>query len=120
MKLSISKTYITLATTNLISSTRAFAPHSTSSFFGNRNVEKGNLLSTLRSNHHFGSMSTSLQMSVTGLKRVVVTGMGITSCLGNTLDEVKSNLHEAKCGLKFSQEYADYGLKSQVYSIIKF
>jgi hypothetical protein len=51
---------------------------------------------------------------VTGLRRVVVTGMGITSCLGNTLDDVKTSLHEAKPGIKFSQEYADLGIKSQV------
>lgn len=51
---------------------------------------------------------------VTGLRRVVVTGMGITSCLGNTLEEVKNSLYEAKSGIKFSQEYADLGIKSQV------
>ena len=33
---------------------------------------------------------------VDGLKRVVVTGMGITSCLGNDLDTVAANLKAAK------------------------
>ena len=33
---------------------------------------------------------------VDGLKRVVVTGMGITSCLGNDLDTVAENLKNAK------------------------
>eukprot|EP00590_Aulacoseira_subarctica_P003652 CAMPEP_0172413962 /NCGR_PEP_ID=MMETSP1064-20121228/551_1 /TAXON_ID=202472 /ORGANISM="Aulacoseira subarctica , Strain CCAP 1002/5" /LENGTH=431 /DNA_ID=CAMNT_0013150403 /DNA_START=360 /DNA_END=1655 /DNA_ORIENTATION=- len=51
---------------------------------------------------------------VTGLRRVVVTGLGITSCLGNTLEDVKESLHKAKSGIKFSQEYADLGIKSQV------
>jgi len=51
---------------------------------------------------------------VTGLRRVVVTGLGITSCLGNTLADVKESLYNAKSGIKFSQEYADLGIKSQV------
>jgi 3-oxoacyl-[acyl-carrier-protein] synthase I len=52
-----------------------------------------------------------------GLRRVVVTGMGIVSCLGNTLEEVTKSLHEAKSGLSFSQECADLGIKSQVRGI---
>lgn len=47
-------------------------------------------------------------------RRVVVTGMGITSCLGCTLEEVTASLREAKSGIKFSQEYANYGIRSQV------
>lgn len=35
-------------------------------------------------------------VEVSGLKRVVVTGMGITSCLGNDLDTVADNLKNAK------------------------
>jgi len=53
-------------------------------------------------------------MEVTGLKRVVVTGMGITSCLGNTLDDVKDSLYNAKSGIKYSQKYEDIGLKSRI------
>jgi 3-oxoacyl-(acyl-carrier-protein) synthase len=56
-------------------------------------------------------------MEVTGLKRVVVTGMGIVSCLGNTLDEVKESLHEAKSGITFSEECHELGIKSQVRGI---
>ena len=41
------------------------------------------------------------------LKRVVVTGMGITSCLGNTLDDVKDSLYEAKPGIIFNEKYAE-------------
>jgi 3-oxoacyl-(acyl-carrier-protein) synthase len=43
--------------------------------------------------------------------------MGITSCLGNTLDDVKQHLYNAKSGITFSQEYADLGIKSQVRGI---
>ena len=53
-------------------------------------------------------------MMADGSRRVVVTGMGITSCLGNTLDDVTASLHEAKCGITFSEEYAELGIKSQV------
>ena len=40
--------------------------------------------------------------------------MGITSCLGNTLDEVATSLHEGKSGITFSEEYEKFGIKSQV------
>lgn len=40
--------------------------------------------------------------------------MGITSCLGNTLADVKDSLHECKSGIEFDQEWADLGIKSQV------
>jgi len=52
-----------------------------------------------------------------GLRRVVVTGMGITSCLGNTLDDVTKSLKDANPGITFNQEYADLGIKSQVCGI---
>lgn len=53
-------------------------------------------------------------MAADGTRRVVVTGMGITSCLGNTLEDVKESLHEANCGITFSEEYAELGIKSNV------
>lgn len=56
-------------------------------------------------------------MAVTGLHRVVVTGMGIVSCLGNTLDDVKASLHECKSGITFSEECQELGIKSQVRGI---
>ena len=46
--------------------------------------------------------------------RVVVTGMGVVSCLGTTIDEVKDSLFETKSGLSYCQEFADVGMKSQV------
>jgi 3-oxoacyl-[acyl-carrier-protein] synthase I len=59
------------------------------------------------------SSSTSLD----ALPRVVVTGMGITSCLGNTLEDVKASLHEAKSGITKSDEFEELGIKSQVRGI---
>ena len=56
---------------------------------------------------------TSLS-AVTGLKRVVITGYGITSCLGNTVDDVQKSLETAKSGITFSQEYKDLGIKANV------
>jgi 3-oxoacyl-(acyl-carrier-protein) synthase len=40
--------------------------------------------------------------------------MGITSCLGNTLDDVADSLKNAKSGLRFREEFADLGIKSHV------
>jgi len=48
------------------------------------------------------------------MKRVVVTGMGIVSSIGNNTQEVLSSLREAKSGLSFSEEFAEYGFKCQV------
>ena len=47
-------------------------------------------------------------------RRVVVTGMGITSCLGNSLDEVAKSLHECKSGIKFNEDFKAAGMKSHV------
>ena len=45
-------------------------------------------------------------------KRVVITGMGIWSCLGTTLDEVRQSLYDGKSGIVFSQERKDVGFRS--------
>jgi len=58
-------------------------------------------------------MST-LQTLEPSLKRVVVTGMGIVSCLGNTLDDVADSLYHARSGIKHMEKYAELGMKSQV------
>lgn len=47
-------------------------------------------------------------------KRVVITGAGIISCIGNDLDSVKDALLNGKSGIIFNQSYADNGFKSQV------
>lgn len=44
--------------------------------------------------------------------RVVITGMGIYSCLGITLDEVKNSLYNGISGIIFSQERKDFGYRS--------
>jgi len=45
-------------------------------------------------------------------RRVVITGMGIWSCLGTTLDEVRESLYHGKSGIIFSQERKDAGFRS--------
>ncbi len=49
------------------------------------------------------------------MKRVVVTGMGIVSSIGNNQQEVAESLREGRSGISFSQEYADLGFRSCVY-----
>merc|ERR1719487_437655 len=61
-----------------------------------------------------GRAPISIQMDASGLKRVVVTGMGITSCLGNDLDTVAENLKNAKSGIRYRQEFSDFGIKSHL------
>lgn len=45
-------------------------------------------------------------------RRVVITGMGIWSCLGKTLEEVRQSLYTGKSGIIFSQERKDAGFRS--------
>ena len=45
-------------------------------------------------------------------RKVVITGMGIWSCLGTTLDEVRQSLYSGKSGIIFSQERKDTGFRS--------
>jgi 3-oxoacyl-[acyl-carrier-protein] synthase-1 len=49
------------------------------------------------------------------VKRVVVTGLGIVSSIGNNKAEVIESLKHAKSGLAFSEEYAEMGFRSHVY-----
>ncbi len=48
------------------------------------------------------------------MKRVVVTGMGIVSCLGNDKQTVLESLQQSRSGITFQQEYADVGMRSHV------
>ena len=48
------------------------------------------------------------------MRRVVVTGMGIVSCLGNTKESVTESLREGRSGISFAPEYAERGLRSRV------
>ena len=48
------------------------------------------------------------------MRRVVVTGMGIVSSIGNNTQEVLASLREAKSGISRAEEFAAHGFKSQV------
>lgn len=49
------------------------------------------------------------------MRRVVVTGMGIVSSIGNTTEEVTASLREAKSGIVKAEKYAELGFRSQVH-----
>ncbi len=49
------------------------------------------------------------------MRRVVITGMGIVSSIGNNVQEVTASLREAKSGIVKAPEYAEMGFRSQVY-----
>ena len=49
------------------------------------------------------------------MKRVVVTGLGIVSCLGNSQEEVYQSLLNSKSGISICEEYKEYNLKSHVH-----
>ncbi|MDA0995890.1 MAG: beta-ketoacyl-ACP synthase I [Proteobacteria bacterium] len=49
------------------------------------------------------------------MKRVVITGMGIVSCLGNNQEEVYQSLINGKSGITYAEEYKEYNLKSQIH-----
>jgi 3-oxoacyl-[acyl-carrier-protein] synthase-1 len=48
------------------------------------------------------------------MRRVVITGLGIVSCLGNDKETVSANLRAGRAGIRFNPEYAEMGLRSQV------
>ena len=48
------------------------------------------------------------------MKRVVVTGYGIVSCLGNDRAAVLDSLKQGRSGIKFQQAYVDMGMRSHV------
>lgn len=48
------------------------------------------------------------------MKRVVVTGMGIASCIGTDLDTVLAALREGKSGIRFNESYKEQGFRSHV------
>ncbi len=49
------------------------------------------------------------------MRRVVVTGMGIVSSIGNSTQEVLASLREAKSGITRAEKYAELGFRCQVY-----
>tara|TARA_R100001440_G_scaffold26791_15_gene44053 strand:+ start:12320 stop:13564 length:1245 start_codon:yes stop_codon:yes gene_type:complete len=48
------------------------------------------------------------------MKRVVITGMGIVSCLGNSVEDVNNSLKSGQSGIRFNETYKEKGFRSQV------
>ena len=48
------------------------------------------------------------------MKRVVITGMGVISCLGNNLEEVTVSLREGRSGIRHNESYAELGMRSRI------
>ncbi len=48
------------------------------------------------------------------MRRVVVTGMGVVSCLGNDLETVRASLWEGRSGIRYQEEYERNGMRSHV------
>ena len=49
------------------------------------------------------------------MRRVVITGLGIVSCLGNNQEEVHQSLLNSKSGISFCEEYKEHNLKSHIH-----
>ena len=48
------------------------------------------------------------------MRRAVITGMGIVSCLGNNADDVLTSLKKGQSGIRFNQSYVDIGMRSHI------
>ena len=53
------------------------------------------------------------------MRRVVITGMGIWSCLGTSLEEVRQSLYNGTSGIGLDQDRLDYGFRSGLTGIVK-
>lgn len=53
------------------------------------------------------------------MKRVVITGMGIYSCIGKNLEEVKNSLYNGKSGIIYDQERKDFGYRSPLTGMVE-
>lgn len=53
------------------------------------------------------------------MKRVVITGMGIVSSIGNNVEEVLASLKAGKSGITSSEQFKEHGLRSQVWGDLK-
>jgi len=49
------------------------------------------------------------------MRRVVITGIGVVSCLGSNQEEVYQSLLNTKSGISFCEEYKEYNLKSHIH-----
>lgn len=53
------------------------------------------------------------------MRRVVITGMGIYSCIGKNLEEVKASLYEGKSGIKIDEERIPFGYRSPLTGMVE-
>ncbi len=53
------------------------------------------------------------------MRRVVITGMGIYSCLGENLEEVKDSLYQGKSGIIYDEERKEFGYRSGLTGMVK-
>ena len=53
------------------------------------------------------------------MKRVVITGMGIYSCIGKNLNEVKESLYKGKSGIGIEQIRSEYGYRSPLTGLLE-
>ncbi len=53
------------------------------------------------------------------MKRIVVTGLGIVSSIGNNRTEVVNSLREGKSGISFAEDYAELGFRSHIHGAIE-
>ena len=53
------------------------------------------------------------------MRRVVVTGLGIVSCIGNNKSEVLESLKTGKSGIEYCEKYAELGFRSHVHGSVK-
>ena len=51
-------------------------------------------------------------------RRVVITGMGIYSCIGTSLEEVKQSLYEGKSGIIYDEERKEFGFRSALTGMV--
>ncbi|MEZ4981879.1 MAG: beta-ketoacyl synthase N-terminal-like domain-containing protein [Saprospiraceae bacterium] len=54
------------------------------------------------------------------MHRVVITGMGIYSCIGKNLDEVRDSLKLGKSGIILDQDRKDFGFRSGLTGMVEF
>ncbi|MFV8834492.1 beta-ketoacyl-ACP synthase I [Aquisalimonas sp.] len=52
------------------------------------------------------------------MKRVVITGLGIVSCLGNDKESVTASLREGRSGIRYRDAYEEMGLRSRVAGVV--
>ena len=51
------------------------------------------------------------------MRRVVVTGLGIVSAIGNDADAVQASLRDARSGISFSEDFSEHGFRSRVWGM---